>query len=130
MNFDTEDIVKELGIGELSPKEREEILDELDVRTGAAISEKLDERQLEEYQGIIDGNQTIIDAWLDQNVPDYKNSAIYKEVQAGFSDDPEKIPGDKVVASIAWIEKNVPDIKEIVDSVREEYKEELRARNV
>lgn len=125
MNFDTEDIVKRLGIENLSASEREEILDELDVRTGAAVAKILDDRQLREYQAIIDGNQTVIDAWLDQNLPDYKDSAVYKEVQAGFSSDPEKVPGDKVVASIAWIEKNVPNIKEIVEATLIEYKEEL-----
>lgn len=127
MNFDTEDIIRQLGIESLPPDEQDKILDELDDRTGEAISQTLSDRQLTEYQAIIDGNQTVIDAWLDQNFPDYKDSSIYKEVQAGFSTDPAKVPGDKVVASIAWVQKNVPNVQEIIKSVLEKYKEELRS---
>lgn len=125
MQFDAEDIIKRLGIESLSADEQEEIIDTLNERIGASISMSLTEQQINEYQAIIDGRQVVIDAWLDQNLPNYKDTEVYKEVQAGFESDPEKVPGDKVVASIAWVEKNVPNKESIVAKAIEDFSREL-----
>ena len=125
MQFDAEDIIKRLGIESLPADEQEEIIDTLNERIGASISMSLTEQQINEYQAIIDGRQVVIDAWLDQNLPNYKDTEVYKEVLAGFESDPEKVPGDKVVASIAWVEKNVPNKESIVAKAIEDFSREL-----
>ena len=79
---------------------------------GEAISETLTEQQLTEYQAIIDNDESVIDAWLDQNIPAYKTHPLYEELTSGDEND-----ASKMFASIAWIEVNVPDRQKIIESV-------------
>ncbi|NCS83112.1 hypothetical protein GW746_01720, partial [Candidatus Saccharibacteria bacterium] len=115
----------QLGIGDRSEAEQEEIITEAQRRLGEAISEGLSEQQLTEYQAIIDADQAVIDAWLEQNMPDYKETPLYQEAEAGFADDPDHTPGDKIVASAGWVQQNVPNLEEATKKTIEEYAQEL-----
>ena len=86
---------------------------------------KLTEQQFNEYKAIVDDNHEVIDAWLDQNVPDYKESPVYKEIEGGYDADPEKNNPAKLFASIAWIQVNVPNVQDIIAKALDEYKQEL-----
>lgn len=121
-----EEMIEQLEIGDLSPEDQKSALDLLDSKIGEEIVKSLDEQQLNEYDAIIDGDQRVIDAWLDQNYSDYKTSPVYEEAQAAFEDDPEGVPPEVVVASTAWVEKNVPNLPEIVENVIEKYKQEFK----
>jgi hypothetical protein len=120
-----EQIIEKLGIKELTEAQQQEAITEAQRRIGEDVSGTLSEQQLIEYQAIIDGDQAVIDAWLEQHLPDYKESPIYQEVEAGFEQDPDHTPGDKVVASAAWVQQNVPNLEEIMVSAIEEYAQEL-----
>lgn len=116
-------ILKELG-GESFPAERQElILEQVRTLVGEAISSQLTEQQKDEYQAIIDAQDSVIQPWLEQNIPEYKKSSVYQEFEAAYETDPEHNDPAKLFASIAWIELNVKNIKEIIDDVISIYKD-------
>lgn len=124
--YDEETILQELHATELSESEQQELLDQVGIRVGEVIEAQLSEQQMNEYKAIVDANQDVIFAWLDQNQPEYKEHQLYKELTLGYEEDPEKIQPEKVVASIGWVEANVPNVEEIVGKVVEAFKQESR----
>jgi hypothetical protein len=125
-----EQFIEKLAVEHFPPEKQSEILDELNFRVGDAMMETLSEQQQSEYEAIINADQAVIDAWLNQNLPDYKNTPLYKEVAEGYDQDPEHIDPAKVVASVGWVEVNVPDIQEITNRIIETYKAELASTHV
>lgn len=123
--YQDEQIIEQLGIGDWPEEKQREVLEIATVRFGNAITDSLTEQQFNEYKAIVDDNQEVIDAWLDQNVPDYKESPVYKEIQGGYDADPEKNNPAKLFASIAWIQVNVPNVQDIIAKALDEYKQEL-----
>ena len=115
-------IIEQLEINALSADDQADILDQVRLSIGEAVSAQLSEAQLEEYQEIIDANNKVIQPWLAKNIPDYKKSVVYEELLEGFKTDPEKNDPDKLFASLAWIELNVPNAKEVTDNVIADYK--------
>ena len=119
-----EAILKQIGMENAPEAERLAALDQLQTFIGEAISATLSEQQLNEYQAIIDDDTEVIDAWLENNVPDYKNAALYQEFAEGFDSDPEQNSPEKLFATVAWIELNVPNRQAIVDEVIANFKPE------
>lgn len=120
-----EKIIEQLGIANLPADEQQRMIEEVQVRIGELVSENLTEQQLNEYQAIIDDDKEVIDAWLDLNVPDYKNSAAYQAFEEDYKDDPEFNNPAKLFASLAWIEFNVPNLEEVMQQGIDTYKQEL-----
>lgn len=123
--YQDEQIIEQLGIGSWPEEKQREVLEIATVRFGNAITDSLTEQQFNEYKAIVDDNHEVIDAWLDQNVPEYKESPVYKEIAAGYDADPEKNNPAKLFASIAWIQVNVPNVQSIIAKALDEYKQEL-----
>ena len=115
---DSQDIVKQLGIEELSPDEQTDIIERYEARIGEVLEEGLSEEQIHEYQAIIDGRQEVIDAWLRENDADYRDSALYK----ALDDEESEVPADKVYASIAWIRHNCSNYETVVEQVTNEFR--------
>jgi hypothetical protein len=120
-----EQFIEKLAITNLPQEKQNEVLEELNYRVGDAITETLSEQQQNEYEAIINADKIVIDAWLNQHLPNYKETALYEELAAGYDQDPEHIDPAKVVASIGWVELNVPTIQEITNKVIEDLKSEL-----
>lgn len=119
-------IIEELGIAELSASEQEELVAEYYALIGEAIAEGRSEGELNEFQAIIDGNQTVIDAWLSRHRPDYENDPSYQALlDLTTNDNPEGVQPDKMFASAAWVQVNVPNLEELIDRVTEEVKATL-----
>lgn len=123
--YQKEEIVAQLGIESWPEDKQNEAAEVAVYRIGRAVTENLDEQQLNEYEAIINDNHDVIDAWLDANVPDYKDSPVYQEIEAGYDEDPEKNNPAKLFASIAWVQKNVPNVDMIIASTLVAYKQEL-----
>ncbi len=123
--YDEEQIIEQLGIQNWPEDKRNEAVEMAIYKIGEATTSQLTEQQFNEYQAIVDDNEKVIDAWLAANVPDYKESPVYKELEAGYDDDPEQNNPAKLFASIAWIQVNVPQIQDIVASTLEAYRQEL-----
>ncbi len=126
--YQEEQLIEQLDIGNLPAEQQTEILDELNLRIGEKISASYTEQQTNEYEAIINDNHDVIDAWLEQHVPDYKNSPVYQEIAAGYEDDPEHINPAKVFASLAWTQVNTPNAQEVVAQVIDDFKKELASR--
>lgn len=117
-------IIDTLGVSHFSDEKRVRLLEQVRTLIGEAISAELSEQQLNEYQAIIDDRELVIELWLKQNVPEYKNSPIYQEIVAASEHDPEHNRPEKIFANLAWIERNVPNVKAISDQVLKDFKDQ------
>ncbi|MDB5162540.1 MAG: hypothetical protein JWO54_62 [Candidatus Saccharibacteria bacterium] len=123
--YQEEQLIEQLGVGNL-PKERQaEILAQLNYKIGEALTAEYSEQQINEYEAIINDDHDVIDAWLSQNVPDYKDSPVYQELASGYDSDPEHINPAKVFASLAWTQVNSPNAQDTVAKVIDQYRQEL-----
>jgi hypothetical protein len=127
--YQDDQIIEQLGIAALPADERENILEEARTCIGEAISEQLSEQQVNEYEAIINDDRSVIDAWLQTNVPDYKNAAVYQSFAEGFEEDPEHNNPEKLFANLAWLQLNVPNIQELVSKGLETFKQERANRS-
>lgn len=121
--YTNDDIIEKLGLSHLSQAEQEAVLIKVHTLIGEAIVEHLTEQQYNEYEAIINANNSVIQSWLAQNVPEYKNSEVYEELEASYKDDPEHNDPAKIFANLAWVEKNVTNKQEIVDKVIADYQQ-------
>jgi len=120
-----DDIISELGIETLEPAKQQRIIDELNMRVGEAVLGHLTEDQVREYEAIINGDQAVITSWLQANDPGYADTIAYQQLAEGYETDPDKVPADKVYASMAWIEKNNPNLGKVVAEIKEDIKKNL-----
>lgn len=123
-----EQIIEQLGIADLPDDEKTAVINEAQVRIGEAVSEQLTDDQLAEYQAIIDGNEQVIASWLEKNIPNYKNEAVYQSFEEGVESDPERNDPAKLYASIAWVQLTVPHIQDIVAKALDDFKQERQVR--
>jgi len=126
--YQDEQIIAQLNIAELPDDEKSVVITEAQVRIGEIISEELTNEQLTEYQAIINGDEQVIDAWLEKNVPNYKDEAIYQSFEEGYESDPEHNSPAKLFASIAWVQLTVPHIQDLVAKALERFKQERSVR--
>jgi len=122
---DEEYIVEALEIADWDAEKREPVVVEATMRIGNALLDSLTEQQYNEYQAIINDDQAVIDAWLSQNVPDYKDNLVYQEIEQNQDSDPEHNNPSKLFASIAWVQSTVPDFQDRVADTLATYKQEL-----
>lgn len=123
--YQPELIIEHLGIQEWPVDKRNEVVEIATFRIGNAITNQLSEQQFNEYQAIVDDNTHVIDAWLENNVPNYKDEPLFKEFESASADDDEMNNPAKLFASLAWMQKNVPNIQEVISRTLDEYKQEL-----
>lgn len=76
MNIDN-NYLEELGLGSIPQDEKDRMLadirETLADRIGAQVETRLDEAKLDEFDGVIGQNdQAATNAWLENNLPDYK----------------------------------------------------------
>jgi len=126
--YQDEQIIEQLGIADLPADEKEIIINEAQVRIGESVSELLTDAQLNEYQAIIDGNDDVIAAWLESNVPNYKDEAVYQSFEEGVESDPEANDPKKLFASIAWVQFTVPNVQDVVAKALDAFKQERAVR--
>lgn len=125
---DKAQLIKELGIDAYPADQQDEIFEQFTYALGAAMSEGLSEPQMAEFTAIINGEQPVIDRWLGENAPDFRDDPSYQELEIGYREDPEKVPADKVYASIAWVKLNKPDLEQVVARIKDEFRAQLASR--
>lgn len=123
--FYDEQIVQELGVEDFDQERQQEIIDAYRMEVGGILAGDLSEEKLEEFEAIINGEQSVIDAWLQENAPDYQSTEAFQKLSEGYDEDPEKVPADKVYASMAWVQKNSPDFAEKVEAVKQRFKSDI-----
>lgn len=72
-----DNLLKELGLGELPPVEKNKMLahiyETLEMRVGMTLAEQMSEAQLKEFESFIDNNDEAgALKWLETNFPNYK----------------------------------------------------------
>ncbi len=127
MNTD-EQIIEQLDIAAFPEQEKRALIEQAQLRIGESIRESLSDQKINEYQAIIDGNEQVINAWLDETIPDYKNAAVYQSLEEGSDSDPDHNDPAKIFASLAWVQINIPNIQEIVAKTLADFKQELATR--
>lgn len=103
------------------------IYDELELRVGTRLSEGMTDGQLEEFEAIIDRKEDIISAWLAKHVPDYHNDQAFGRIQQATGLDVGD-PGLRAeFTATKWLEVNRPDYRDVVSTVLEELKKEIKS---
>lgn len=123
--YQRDELIEQLGIQGWPEEKQNEAAEMAVFRIGEAITGELTEQQFNEYKAIVDDDHDVIDAWLNQNVPDYKESPLYQEFEAGYDEDPEKNNPAKLFASMVWVQVNVPHVSEVIARTLDTYKNEL-----
>jgi hypothetical protein len=93
-----DNLLRELGLGELPAAEKNKMLahiyETLELRVGMKLAEQMTDAQLDEFEGFIDRNDEAgALRWLETNFPDYKQVV---------ADELEKLKGE--------IKQQAPDI--------------------
>ena len=127
MQQDQQFIIEQLNIGDWAPEDQENVVAEATMRIGTAMFANLSEQQQNEYKAIVDDHEEVIFAWLEQNIPDYKENPMYKAIVETQDEDPERNRPEKLFASMAWMQFNVPNIEQIIKDTLAKYKQELSA---
>lgn len=122
---DDQEIIKKLGIEGLDDEKKAEIVEEVTMRIGEAMTDTLTDQQFDEYEAIVNDDHGVIDAWLQRNVPDFEDNPVFQEIAEGYEQDPEKNNPRKIFASMAWLEVTVPDLVQRIDTTLAAYKKEL-----
>lgn len=120
-----EDLIIELGLEGLDEGVQQRAINDLNMQVGEAAIAGLSDEEIDEYEQITNGNQEVIDRWLQENTPNYKETIAYQQLSEGYDEDPEKVPADKVFASMAWIEKKNPDLAEKIAAIKANIKANL-----
>lgn len=125
--------LQDIGLGELPEEQKKPFLqhvyNELELRVGTKLSDGMTDSQLTEFEAIIDHKDDTIMAWLDKNVPDYKNDSLFVQLQKSMSlavNDPNL---RAEYAATKWLGINRPDYKEVVTHTLEELREEIIANH-
>ncbi|MBQ3306159.1 hypothetical protein IJH02_01855 [Candidatus Saccharibacteria bacterium] len=100
--------------------------DELEMRVGEKMSEGLSAEQMEEFEGIMKNDQEVIRKLILDMKQDFREDEIYKKILKKHNVE----QGDWAILgeylSVKWIQKNRPEYREIVSSVMENLKNEIR----
>lgn len=121
---------EEIGLSSMPPAERQSFRDhvqeEIQVRVGERISDGMTLEKMEEFEGIVDNAPNYVASWVEKNSPNHREDRIFqalKEQNPGLAD--EEVMAE--YASMKWLEINRPDFTQIVATVFDEMKAELKA---
>ncbi len=126
--------LESVGLAGLPEAQKEAFLeyaqDQLEIHIGEAMSESLNEGQIEEFERIIDNDADTMNAIL-ASLGDYRNDEVYQVLKAntGAQDDDPGLMSDYITAK--WLDKNCPQyqqiIKDNIAALRKEISEQKDA---
>ena len=121
----------DIGLNDMPDDQKQAFLqhiyEELELRVGTRLSEGLSDQQLEEFEKIIDKDQSVIENWLSVHVEDYANDEIFKRMQQALRLDAADPNLKSEYVATKWLEVNRPDYRDVVKGVLEELKAEIIA---
>lgn len=126
-----EKFLEETGLNSLPEEQKkpflQHIYDELELRVGTKLSSGMTDEQLREFESIIDRKNEVVQAWLDNNIPNYVNDVIFQQLQSstGLDVGDSNLKAD--YAATKWLEVNRSDYRQVVAEVLEGLKSELVA---
>ncbi|NTW61109.1 hypothetical protein HGB24_00230 [Candidatus Saccharibacteria bacterium] len=126
-----EKFLDDIGLGEMPEDQKrpflQHIYDELELRVGTKLSEGMSDKQLEEFEAIIDRKEDVVNRWLDQNNPEFKNDPMFQKIIEATGLAPDDVSLKAEYTATRWLELNRPDYREVVSSVLEAIKQEIIA---
>jgi len=121
----------DIGLNEMPEVEKkpflQHIYSELEMRVGTKLSDGMSDDQLQEFELIIDQNDTMIGDWLNKYAPSYHNDAAFIQLQELTQLDVNDPKLRAEYAATKWLEVNRPDYRDVVAQVLEEIKKEVLA---
>jgi hypothetical protein len=119
----------DIGLNEMPEAQKKPFLQhiygELEMRVGTKLSEGMSDKQLSEFESIIDQNNSAISAWLEQNVPNYYNDDAFLKLQEETGSDVNDPQLHAEYAATKWLEVNRPNYRDVVTAVINEIKNEI-----
>ena len=120
---------EEIGLNAMPQNEKESfknhVQEEIQVRVGERISDGMTIEKMQEFENIIDNVPGAVDGWLNQNVPNYRSDEIFSALkQQNQTADEESILSE--YAAMKWLSINRPDFTQVIATVMDEVKRELR----
>ena len=126
-----DDFLKELGLAQLPPEQKqaflEHIYNELESRVGMRLSEGLSEEQLQEFESFMDRDEEKTRSWLAAHVANYQQDPAFTQLQQNVPAGTPEIAILAEYASLKWLSMNRPDYREVVRAVLDEIKQEIIA---
>lgn len=117
--------LERVGLSEMKDEQKEAFLEyaqeQFEVRIGEAMSEKLSEAQLAEFDKITAGDAEVIQNWL-ARYPEYEKDFDYRKLEKTLSDE-EEIKNNFVTKK--WMDENCPDYSAIVENTLASFQQEI-----
>lgn len=120
----------EIGLNQMPEAEKasfkEHIQEEIQVRIGERIADGMTVEKMQEFENIIDNIPGYVAEWLAKNSPNHTEDEIFKALKAQASGAGE----DQILseyAAMKWLSVNRPDFTQIIATVVDEMKNELRS---
>lgn len=121
----------DVGLGDLPEDQKkaflQHIYEQLEYRVGTKLSDGLSDQQLEEFEKIIDRDQSTVDQWLGAHVPDPSNDEVFKRMQEALRMDANDPVLRAEYTATKWLEVNRPDYRDVVKQVLGELRAEIVA---
>ncbi len=119
----------DIGLDNLPEEEKkpflQHIYEQLEYKVGIKLSDGMTDEQLTEFEAIIDRKDETVNAWLQQNVPDYHQDELFTRMAEQTQLDPNDISLRADYAATKWLEINRPDYRKVVAETLEELKQEI-----
>ncbi len=120
----------EIGLSDMPEAEKasfkEHIQEEIQVRIGERIADGMTVEKMQEFENIIDNIPGYVAEWLSKNSPNYTEDEIFKALKAQSQEAGEgRILSE--YAAMKWLSINRPDFTQIIATVVDEMKSELRS---
>jgi hypothetical protein len=127
-----DDFLRDLGLGDLEPSAKKDLLkvlyEELELRVGERLCYGLTDQQLEEFEAVIDREPETLGSWLQNHDPNFSESEDFKRLEDALPSNVKPLDLIAEYAAIKWLEVNRPDYKAVVQEVLDELKDELSAK--
>ena len=125
-----EQFLTDVGLAEMPEEQKkpflQHIYEELELRVGTKLSEGLTNDQLDEFESFVEGDADKVTSWLNRYEPNYLDQPAYLSLKEKSGPMPDARVASEY-ASLRWLEINRPNYRDVVASVLEELKVELRS---
>ena len=120
----------EIGLTQMPEAEKDSfkghIQEEIQVRIGERIADGMTVEKMQEFENIIDNIPGYVVEWLVRNSPNYTEDNIFKSLKTqSFGAGEEQILSE--YAAMKWLSINRPDFTQIIATVVDELKSELKS---
>lgn len=123
--------LEELGLGAMPEEQKtpflQHLYNELEMRVGTKLSDGLSDKQLAEFEALIDRKENAVAEWLSQNVSNYASEQAYLDLQKTTGLGLESPELQAEYAATKWLEANSPNYREVVAGVLNDLKNEIVA---